>query len=209
MNCLRIILFGISFVLFAGCGIDTNAAPVDLDPEELGLNDGLAAALAVPDNIGPETNIGYLYLIDSSEQLQLVSRQFRTPPTPQQILEALVQLPLANEVADLGVLNTALPTSLSPRHINTESETGVITVEVSDEADLRTIARTDTARTQRIFAQIVCSLDWYQISDNVPVAGVLIQDSQGPIIATDTQTVSIIGPATPGDFNNCRSIPEL
>lgn len=201
-------LIGLLVFLAVGCGLNTSSAPFDLDADELGMNDGLAAPLAAPDSESADSNTGYLYLTDETEQLKLVSRQFRTTPTPQLILEALVQPPLANEIADLGFLKTDLPSTLSPRHINTDLETGVITVAVSDEADLRTIARTDTARTQRIFAQIVCSLDWYRIDAETPVAGVIIEDSQGQIIATDTQLASITGAATTADFNNCRSIPE-
>lgn len=200
------VLFGVAIA--TSCGIDTNAAPFDLNTDELGMNDGIDAPLAAPDTGGTNSNTGYLYLTDDTQQLVLVDRQFRTPPTPQSILEALVQQPLANEIADIGFLTTDLPSTLAPQLVNTDSETGTVTVSVSDEADLRTLARTDTARTQRIFAQIVCSLDWYLIGDDTPISGVLIEDSQGPIIATDTQLASIIGPAATSDFNNCRSTPE-
>jgi len=202
-------------LLVAGCGIPTDnntAFEIDSDRVDADLFEPTTTT-----NLGPaldDEKTGRLYLVDENDNLVAINRRFKDAPTPQDVLDALTQPILATEINSFGFLKTELPPSLNPILSETDTKSGEIVIKVNDEANLRNTAQTDTDRTKRIFAQIVCTLDWFQILENTKVGeitGVIIEDSQGRIIAIDDETVSINRPARPEDFGNCIPIakPDL
>ena len=205
------VLFLTSF-LIASCGISTKNQPAfEISDQRLGIELSDQTTTTQPVSSSGSDGIGRIYLVDDNDSLLLVRREgFRTSPGAQDILEAVAQAPLAREIEESGSrsLKTELPAKLNPRLVEANEDTGVLRVRVSDDAGLRSLAQTNTSRTNRVFAQIVCSLDWFQVSGDdgpVDVAGVWIEDSEGPIFATDSETALIDRPARTEDFRNCVS----
>ena len=201
----KILITLICAPLSAGCGITTNNEKAfEVELEEPGILEQTPTTNTEPASDDRPTVP--LFLVDKDQNLVPIPRQFSEKPTVQDVLDALVLNPTTEEISTYGFLETYLPPELDPQHDKTNTKSSEILITVSDDADLNTTALLDPTSTTIIFAQIVCTLDSFQIIDvdtANEIAGVVIQDSNGPITALDTKLAPIEGPANTNDFNNC------
>jgi|GEM_PF-5822652 len=206
---MKYILSTVFVLIVVGCGISTNNnSAFKIDPERAGIDVFETPSTTISGPVLNNEKTGRLYLIDKASNLVVVNRQFSKPPSPQDILDALTLSPTAAEISSTEVSSTELPPNLEPKLAETNTTSSEILIMVSDEANLRETAQSESRRTNRIFAQIVCTLDWFQISpgnSSNQIAGVIIEDSQGQIVATDNETAPINRPAKPSDFGNCST----
>ena len=198
-------------LIFAGCGISTdNGKAFEVNPDILDPGVQKPTSTSI-EGQSVDDIIVDIYLVSDGE-LVAIDRQFNEKPSVQEVLDALSRSPLASEIEEVGFfVETLLPPSMDPQHTQTENQ--IVEITVAD-GDLREISSSDPGRTSLIFAQIVCTLDQFEINpEDEPsekINGVVIEDSLGPIEARDIEFLDTIeGAASPKDFKNCaQKLPE-
>ena len=198
---MKKILLVVTTTIIASCGVPTNnsqAYPISPDEVDVGV---IEQATTTTQGSGSEI---ILYFTDGEGNLVPVKRRLTDESLPN-VLNELGEPPLTTEVSRSGAisLQTKFLAGMNPSLKDTEPNTGLITIEVDDEAEFRETTLSDPERTSLIYAQIVCTVDSYLLAGE-EVAGVTIVDSQGPIPASDIDFQLIEGPAKPADFNNCQ-----
>ena len=182
----------------AGCGISTyeEAKPLNDVPADI------FAASTTTAPVEEETDFVLpLYFYDDELQgLVRIDRNADSSPTIQAALDALAQLPSAEELEQWPALTTKLNSELAPRA--GELSGGEQQVVVASAGGLETAA---PERIQRVYSQVVCSL----VAGGRDVSAVQIIDELGtPIRVQGEDGIPIEGAVSPDDLNGCQTVDE-
>lgn len=196
------VLVGLSIVT-AACSIPTDeeARPVDDVPDDL-----FATTTAVPDTVVDDEQSEFnlpLFFYNDEDGLVRVDRPRDEAPTVQEALVALTASPTPEEVEETPGIATRFLPGMQPE-ASLDSESRLLTVMVQG-PELREAVETAPERVQRIYTQIVCSMD----ALTTLIETVQINDTEGAIRVQDDDGTARDGPIGPADVNDCKTAAEL
>lgn len=196
--------------LLAGAVVLASACTVSIDEQARPVDDAPVALLEPPttETIPPaEEDEGFdlvLMFIDSAGQRVPVTRRPLRRPTEQDVLDGLAGGPTQAEVAENGdPISTGLFPSLEP--MVGEIDEGVLRVIVEGE-ELRQASIDTPERLQRIYGQIVCSID--RLEGN-RVETVLLVDGDGTISPVTEDATVLNRGVGPTDFRDCQTAADI
>lgn len=190
-------------VLLSSCAVSTNEGVQALPTENReDLINGTTRTTTVPEPEEDETPVPVDLYFVSNEQLERVTRDFAPGSRVGNVLDALVQGPLPEEVADIPTLNTRITEALGPSADGKADETGTQTIIVRSEADLRSTIEQEAGNARLIVSQIVCTV----VNEIDRISGVRIVDETGEAIEVSSESGELIsGPARASHFNDCKT----
>lgn len=196
------VLVGVS-VLVAACSIPTDeeARAVEDVPEDL-----FVTTTAVPETVVDEEESEFsmpLFFYNDEDGLVRVDRPRDEAPTVQGILDALASAPTEEELETTPGIATRFLPDMQPVAA-LDSDSGLLTVMVQV-PQLREFVETLPEEVQRIYTQIVCSMD----ALTPLIEAVQINDTEGPIRVQDDDGTARDGPIRPADVNDCKTAAEL
>jgi hypothetical protein len=188
-----------SGLLAVSCSIavDQTAREVPDPPSELTVS---ITATTLPEEAEPGNTVD-LYFLNEGNQLVVVERDWDTPATPQDALNALLTAPTEQEIdeLDLGALRSTLIGQNYTAQPGPDAS-GVLVVTVGSE--VRSTGVLEPGRVLLIYQQIVCTLTAMDLG----IASVLIQDGEG-IIPAAISPEPVEGPVGRAQLGDCTAVP--
>jgi hypothetical protein len=192
----------------AGCSLPVSGEVEVLaqdDHREL-LNGTTSTTVLVAEPDEPNSTLVKLFFIGPDDKIEFIERSLPAGSVNNDVLNALENGPIDDEIAQFETLQTFIPLGLSAEFGPVDEERGSMQVIVDPAGELRERVDIEPESGRLAIKQLVCTVLNLNLGG---VQGIEIYDGgEDPIPLSDDAAQPIIGPAQKEDFDNCTTGTE-